>query len=553
MNIKLHNLMKNKLLFCLISALVISILLSGLFLSGFMKTQSDALSDKLYSESKAFGDIVIVAIDDKSIQAIGRWPWSRSVFAEALDKFKDARAIGIDVSFLEPENNVSDSLLQKKLDELKGKVVLVSECSQFSNGKCTKWMSPIFDVETAAANVFEESGITRAVPSEVDNLESFSRRLAQKYLNTQLNLSSKNYMRFSKFDEISFSDIANSSEDLTQDFKGKIVLIGATAKDLQDFKETPVGKVSGVEVHASAVQSAITNSFLKRQSNASVMVWIFLLSIFTSMLLWKLKLPLASVFSGLLIIAYLVIAIFEFDSGMVYNLIYPVLGVALTYFAIIGVYYLIEARQRKWISNVLGKYVSDSVAKEIMEKGEDALKLKGEKKVVTVLFADVRGFTSMSEKLQPEQVVEVLNRYLSKMTDIVFKHEGTLDKYVGDEIMATYNVPLNLKDHALKAVQTAIEMQKVARGMGEELKYGIGINTGDAIVGNIGSAKRLDYTVIGDSVNLGARLCGKAEPNQILISESTYHLVKDKIETKSIGEITVKGKEKPLRVYEIVY
>jgi adenylate cyclase len=159
----------------------------------------------------------------------------------------------------------------------------------------------------------------------------------------------------------------------------------------------------------------------------------------------------------------------------------------------------------------------------------------------------------MSEKLQPEQVVEVLNRYLSKMTDIVFKHEGTLDKYVGDEIMATYNVPLDLEDHAVKAVQTAIEMQKTAQSMGKELKYGIGINTGEAIVGNIGSSKRLDYTVIGDSVNLGARLCGKAEPNQILISESTNNLVKEFIKTKSIGEIMVKGKEKPLRVYEVIY
>ena len=139
------------------------------------------------------------------------------------------------------------------------------------------------------------------------------------------------------------------------------------------------------------------------------------------------------------------------------------------------------------------------------------------------------------------------------MTDIIFKYKGTLDKYVGDEIMATYNVPLDLENHALAAVQTAIEMQKAAIKMGKTFKYGIGINTGSVIVGNIGSEKRLDYTVIGDSVNLAARLCSKAEGSHILISDSTYDLVKNKIKTRSIGEISVKGKTKPVRVHEVIY
>ena len=540
--------MKNKILFCLVSAVIVSLILSSLLFAGFMKPASDRLSNALYSESPQFSEIIIVGIDDKSIGSIGRWPWSRDVFAKALGKLNSSKVVGFDVSFLEKENNETDSSFQAAINSMKEKVILVSECSEFQGTSCSKWNDPIFSSETGAANVYDENGITNSVPSSIGGKESFSRRIAEIYLNRNVTMEDKSYIRFSKFQIMSFSDLLSSN----QSFDGKIVLIGATAKDLHDFKETPIGTLSGVEVHASAVQTEITNSFLSMQSKSSVILWMFILSMLVGLFLWKFRLLPASVLSLLLAIIYPLISLFRFDSGTVYNLPYPEAAIILTYFAIIGAYYLIEARQRKWISNVLGKYVSDSVAKEIMEKGEEALNLKGSKKVITVLFADIRGFTSMSEKMKPEEVVEFLNKYLSKMTDIVFENNGTLDKYVGDEIMATYNVPLDLQDHALHAVKTAIGMQKASKHL-ENLKYGIGINTGDAIVGNIGSSKRLDYTVIGDSVNLGARLCGKAEAHQILISESTNELVKDKIKSKSIGEIMVKGKEKPIKVFEVVY
>jgi len=544
--------LKNKLLFCIVSALVVSALLSSLLLMGAMKSQSEKLSDALYSEQKPFSEITIIAIDDRSINEIGRWPWTRSVFAEGLEKLKDAKAIGVDVSFLEPESKEKDSMLQDKLDELSGKAILVSECSEFKEGKCSIWQKPIFNATTAAANVFLEDGVARAVPSAVDDMKSFSRAISEKYLNREIQLNDKNYIRFSRFDKISFSDLL-SGKISAEKINEKIVLMGATAKNLHDEQETPIGVLSGIELHASAMQNAITGRFLERQSRTSEIIWMLALVLLAALALCYFRFITATITSLLLLIAYPVIAIFRFDAGVVYNLLYPMLTVILTYFAITGAYYLIEARQRKWISSVLGKYVSDSVAKEIMEKGEEALKLKGTKKTITILFADVRGFTAMSEKMNPERVVSILNRYLSRMTDIVFKHNGTLDKYVGDEIMATYNVPLDLKDHAIHAVKTAIDMQRASRKMGKELKYGIGINTGPAIVGNIGSKKRLDYTVIGDSVNLAARLCGKAEPDQIILSDSTYQLVKGKIKTRSLGEIQVKGKVKPIKVYEVVY
>lgn len=546
----LKKLSRNKLFLCIASAVAVSLILSVLLTSSFLKTPSERLSDALYSEAAPFSEIIVLSIDDKSISEIGRWPWSREVFAKALEKLVDAKVVGVDVSFLEEESAEADSSLQEALSKLQGKVVLVSECTEFEAEKCQKWLFPIFNVTHAAANVYTEHGVAVATPEKVEDEKSFSKVVAETYLNKEVDLKDKNYIKFTRPQKVSFSDFVNNAVDPLI-FKDKIVLIGATAKDLHDEQETPIGVLSGIEIHASAVQSIVAGKFLEKQSQGEVTAWIAGLSLIIALALYYLSTTIAAILALLLIVAYSAIAVLRFDAGGVYNLLYPALSVIATYFAVIGTYYIAEAREHKWIRSVFSKYVSDNVAKEIMEMGADALKLKGSKKTVTVLFADVRGFTSMSEKLPPEKVVAILNKYLSKMTDVVFKNNGTLDKYVGDEVMATYNVPLDQKDHALNAVKTGLEMQQVSKSLGN-LKYGIGINTGPAIVGNIGSERRLDYTVIGDSVNLGARLCSKAEGDKVLISESTYQLVKDRVKVKPLGEITVKGKEKPIKVYSVL-
>lgn len=540
----------SSIVLCLVSSLIIAIILSSLFFIGFLKTSSDRVSDALYFEEEPFTDLVIIAIDDRSINEIGRWPWSRTVFSDAISRLKDAKAIGVDVSFIEPENEDADSALQNTLDSLGEKVVFVSECSEFEGEACQKWLLPIFNVSHAAANVYIEHGSAVAVPSQINEERSLSKAISEIYLNGEIEAGGKRYIKFSRPMQVSFVDLLEERANLSE-FEGKIVLIGATARNLHDEQQTPIGVLSGIEIHASAVQSIITDNFIEKQSKTGVILWIFLLSIITALIFYNFSISISAGITILLIIIYAVISIIMFERGVLYNLAYPISSAILSYFSMVGVYYLVEAKQRRWLSSVFGKYVSDQVAKEIMEKGEEALQLKGTKRIVTVLFADVRGFTSMSEKLPPEEVVSKLNKYLSVMTDVVFKHGGTLDKYVGDEIMATYNVPLDQKDHALAAVKTALEMQEIAKKLGD-LKYGIGINTGPAVAGNIGSEKRLAYTVIGDSINLGARLCSKAEGHQIIISESTYSLIKDSVRVNPLGEITVKGKEKPIKVYEVL-
>ena len=188
--------------------------------------------------------------------------------------------------------------------------------------------------------------------------------------------------------------------------------------------------------------------------------------------------------------------------------------------------------------------------------------LGGEKKILTVLFSDIRGFTSISEKLTPEELVEHLNIYLQKMTDIVFDYDGTLDKYVGDEIMAFWGAPLPQEDHALLACSASLRMMDdlnrlnaMWREQGKPvLNIGIGLNSGDMVVGNMGSSSRMDYTLMGDNVNLGARLEGtnKVYGTNIIISEFTYNLVKDHVIARELDLIRVKGKELPVKIYELI-
>lgn len=218
-------------------------------------------------------------------------------------------------------------------------------------------------------------------------------------------------------------------------------------------------------------------------------------------------------------------------------------------------------REKEKIKNTFNKFVSEDVAKAVLAN-PDALKLGGEYKEVTMLFSDIRNFTSLSEKLEPHEVVSILNEYLTLMTDIVLKYKGVIDKYIGDAIMAVYGAPFPHENDPELAVRTAVEMLKLLENWNKTrrekglpvIQCGIGINTGRVISGNMGSEKRMDYTVIGDNVNLASRLCdtaGKKGLHYIIISESTYLFVKDIVIAKKVDPIYVKGKEKPIQIYEV--
>lgn len=216
-----------------------------------------------------------------------------------------------------------------------------------------------------------------------------------------------------------------------------------------------------------------------------------------------------------------------------------------------------EEVRSEHIKAALARMVSAQVAEELLKN--DSM-LKGQRRVVTVLMSDIRGFTPLSEKLPAEEVVALLNDYLSRMIDIVFKHNGTLDKFIGDAILAVFGAPLPDPRHAARAVRTAVEMQKALaefnherRKAGkEEINVGIGINSGEVVSGEIGSERRSDYTVIGDPVNLTQRLESSSRGGEILISQETYDEVRDLVEVEALPEMTVKGRRRPVKVYRLL-
>jgi adenylate cyclase len=248
-----------------------------------------------------------------------------------------------------------------------------------------------------------------------------------------------------------------------------------------------------------------------------------------------------------------------YNSGFVLNIIYPIISTSVIYLVLLIYRYIDELMERKRVTDVFGRYVAPQVVQEILNTGKENLRLGGNRKEITALFVDIRGFTPLSEKATPEEVVGILNEYLNLCAEAIFKYEGTLDKFIGDATMAIFNAPLDLKDHAFRAVQTAWAMKEgsvklqgiIQEKFGKNVRFGIGINTGQAVVGNIGAEIRMDYTAIGDTVNTAARLESNAKPGQILMSKTTYDLVKDRVKAEYLGEIKVKGKSDGIPVYQL--
>jgi adenylate cyclase len=348
-------------------------------------------------------------------------------------------------------------------------------------------------------------------------------------------------------------------------FRDKIVLIGATAVGIYDLRVTPFSPAfPGVEIHATIIDNILHRNFL---TNSSLTRFIDVCSIIFFGLMIGLLVPRLSPISGM-IAAFLTVAAFVAVNFFVFfrfnawlNLVYPFVTMTTIYLGITIYHYFKEEREKKKIRGAFQYYLTDSVINEML-KDPARLKLGGDKKDLTVLFSDIRGFTTISEKLTPEALVALLNEYLTAMTKQVFRYEGLLDKYMGDAIMAVFGAPLPQPDHARRACLAALEMMKELRRLQEKWReegrpafdIGIGINSGDMVVGNMGSEMRFDYTVMGDMVNLGSRLEGtnKEYGTNIIISEFTYEVVKDSMCCRELDGVRVKGKIKPVKIYELL-
>jgi adenylate cyclase len=344
-------------------------------------------------------------------------------------------------------------------------------------------------------------------------------------------------------------------------FEDKIVLIGPYANGLLDEYITPVVQeqpMFGVEIHANILQNLFDDSLKTQAPEIFNLLTILLLAIATFFISERFS-PLKGLGLILLIgVGYLMIGKKVYAQGYVLELFYPLLTMGILYVTALAYHYLEQLNEKRRIRSLFGRYVAPQVVNKILEDS-DSINLGGERRFISVLFVDIRGFTPLSERCEPEEIVEILNSYLDLCEQSIFTNKGTLDKFIGDATMAIYNAPLELEDHAFNAVKTAWDMKQGAallkegllERFGKTVDFGIGVNTGYAVVGNIGSKRRMDYTAIGDTVNTSARLESNAKPGQILISQSTYDLVKERVAVKPLGEIKVKGKETMIPIYEV--
>jgi adenylate cyclase len=380
--------------------------------------------------------------------------------------------------------------------------------------------------------------------------------------------------------EINVWDEYLSDPEFRVKLENKIVLIGSTVPEDRDILPISfaVGTrkgdnlIYGVEFHANIIQNILWDDYLSTQSGESEIVIIVLLTIFifafTSYIRkFKIRIGIIIEIINLIIIALLIYSVYMIsvylfiNNKLVITVVSPALAIAMAYLSSTAYHFIMERQQNVLIKGMFSQYVSKSVVNELLAN-PDKLKLGGERKTLTILFSDIAGFTTFAEKKEPEELVSFINEFLNEMTEIILSNGGTLDKYLGDAVMAFWGAPIAVEDHAYKACLTALQMQDKLAELRDRwsltgetpIHIRIGINSGEVIVGNIGGENRFDYTVLGDDVNLASRLEGanKEYGTNIMISGTTYEFVKEKVLVRELDVIRVKGKTEPTTIYELI-
>lgn len=558
--------------------------------AGLFDIWSSLLTDRFFLPHPADPSAVIVAIDDESLGRIGRWPWDRNVHARLVDRLSSAGAsvIAYDVNFPEPSNPSSDQALAEAFAR-GSETVLPAELTfsltprglSYDPEKIVRPIPALLtDTHSGFSNVpLDIDGVARRLPLRVEarNAREYAAFawIAAELAGRTPDASEVPLDRYGRM-TINFPNAPGeafptlvAADVLEGDFAtstvaGKVVFVGATARDLHDEQLVATSRgepMSGVEIHAS-----IYDTIVQRRWLMPVPLWLQALLLVLAGLLLGFIVPVLRARLGFLVavllwVTWIVTAFVIFDRGYVLDIVWPSLLVVFGYVALVLERWVSSERERRQLRGAFSRYVSANVVDSLM-KDPAKLKLGGQRRNMSVLFSDLRGFTTLSEGLRPEELVEVLNKYLDEMTNIVFEEGGTLDKYIGDAVMAFWNAPLDQDDHAKRAVRTAIRMRNTLDEMnktgafpkGIELKVGVGINSGDMVVGNIGGERRYDYTVIGDSVNLASRTEGlcKEYGVQIIVTENTKAGLDDTFVLRPLDKVAVKGKKEPILIYHVM-
>ena len=566
---------------------------------------------RLKGQQQPGKQIVVVAIDEASINKIGPLAWPRSVHAKLLARLKEARVVGFDMVFDSPSTAAEDQAFGEAISS-HGKVVLASTFSFFKDDLGNveqKLLTPhqsfmsaglaglgfantptdpdqvvrrvtLVDVNTFAIP-FPSFGLAIALAAQ--GIDPRAVKLANDQLmvgeNTiPIDESNRALVNFlgprGAFTTISYTDVLEGNVPAAF-FKDKIVLIGDTTAMGHDEWPTPFTTTNmvlsgslptpGVEIHASTVNSFITNSWFRQVSAFINFIFLALAGLATSFLVagrgpWK------GLLGTLFLVAISVLIVFlSWQAHWWINLAAPIVLIFLTYAVTTATDFVQAEMARRKTKAMFSRYLSPDVVNELMQS-PDQVALGGKRQELTIMFCDIRGFTAYSEGKAPEEVVSRLNEYLTAITHVIFRHGGMLDKYLGDGLMAIFGAPVFYEDHIERAIRASVEIQEAIGNLNQRwaaqgapaLNVGVGINSGSVLVGNVGSPERMDYTVIGEDVNLASRVEGltKNFGTLIVISERSVGKLPDNCELRSslefLGHAEVKGFTLPIGVFTVV-
>ena len=561
---------------------------------GLLYSPDNTVSDRLYQRaSPTDGTVVIIGMDQRATDEFGPMPWNRSILAEAVEYLNSdpdnaPAVIGIDVLFVgQSADPDADDYLCEVCAEA-GNVVTacaagfgdtlteIGESFYMDNWAVIGWdeaFSDLFDVtDHGHINAMSDrDGIIRHNMLYVDGpngrMQSFARVLYERYCEYSgevINPEPKTdehgffYLTYTAepggyYESDSVLDLITGEVD-SSDFAGKIVLIGPYASGMQDEYRTSIvhaENMYGVEIQANAIDAFRRGFFPEEASEILQLIILFVFCVVMFLLFWDRRvLPSFLIWIGVCL-AWVALCLILYRFGLMFHVLWVPLAATLLFVFSVAANYIRAAREKRRVTNTFGRYIDPGVMQQLLAQGVDALGLGGKMYDIAVLFVDIRGFTTMSENLDPPTVVEIINKYLTLTTECIMRYHGTLDKFVGDCTMAFWNAPLQQDDYVFLACCAAMDMVKDSKALGEELlekygrsvSFGIGVNVGPAVVGNIGAPKRMDYTAIGDTVNTASRLESNAPAGTIYISRTVADYLGDRAETTSLGDsIKLKGK-----------
>jgi|GEM_PF-3746964 len=365
-----------------------------------------------------------------------------------------------------------------------------------------------------------------------------------------------NFYQPDDFQKISFADIYLGRVPLAT-FEDKLVLVGISLpgwglRYLYPLKKQKLS--SSVSIQAGAISSVLENKvFTVQPATYFYLIAILLLLAISFIFAWT-SVTFSAVLAFFILIVWFFLSFYFYNQYILIDSVFLPLAVILDFAFVHAFLHAQEEKEKLLVENIFSRYLKPEIVKKIVENPEMALEaLKGTNRLASVMFADIRGFTSFCEKRKPEEVVRVLNMIFEKATEAIFSEDGMIDKFIGDGIMVLFNVPDDQPDHADRAIKASIKIMQVLKEMNLGLMFGIGINTGEVVAGNIGSSKRMEYTAIGDTVNTASRICSIAGPGEILISESTKNHLQGNYRLEEAGEWSFKGKEEKLKLFRVIY